>query len=81
MQRALTACRPVTPEWGPTKYNLVTLGFKGSERGSKLGPVANNCENIATLRQCLGMQSWNFRPCGSNGPRECFGTGGLSMAY
>ena len=29
----------------------VALGFKGSERGSKLSPVANNDENIASWRQ------------------------------
>ena len=29
----------------------LALGFKGSERGSKLGPVANNDENIAYTAQ------------------------------
>ena len=30
---------------GPTRCTPVALGFKGSEWGSKLGPVANNSEN------------------------------------
>ena len=42
---------------GPTRCTTVALGFKRSERGSKYGPVANNCENIARGRQSLGMQS------------------------
>ena len=37
---------------GPTRCTLAALGFKGSETGSKLGPVANNGENIASGRQC-----------------------------
>ena len=49
---------------GPTRCSPVALGFKGSERGSKLGPVANNGENIARGRQNLGMRSRNFRHCG-----------------
>ena len=49
---------------GPTRCSFVALGFKGSERGSKLGPVANNGENIARGRQSLGMRSRNFRHCG-----------------
>ena len=49
---------------GPTKCTPVALGFKGSERGSKLGPVANNGENIASGRQSLGMRPRNLRPCG-----------------
>ena len=40
---------------GPTRCTLVALGFKGSERGSKLGPVANNGENISSGRQSLEM--------------------------
>ena len=40
---------------GPTRCTLVALGFKGSVRGSKLGPVANNGENIASRRQSLEM--------------------------
>ena len=40
---------------GPTRCTLVALGFKRSERGSKLGPVANNGENIASVRQSLEM--------------------------
>ena len=42
----------------------VALGFKGSERGPKLGPVANNDGNIANGRQSLVMRSRNLRPCG-----------------
>ena len=30
---------------------IVALGFKGSERGSKFGPVANNSESIAYTAQ------------------------------
>ena len=48
----------------PTRLTPVALGFKGSERGSKLGPVANNSENIAIGRQSLGMRPRNLRPCG-----------------
>ena len=46
MQRAMSACRPGTPKWD-LLGEPVALGFKGSERGSKLGPVAKNGENIA----------------------------------
>ena len=49
---------------GPTRCTLVALGFKGSEWASKLGPVANNGENIASERQSLGMQPRNRGPCG-----------------
>ena len=49
---------------GLTRCSPVALGFKGSERGSKLRPVANNGENIARGRQSLGMRSRNFRHCG-----------------
>ena len=49
---------------GPTRCTPVALGFKGSEWGSKLGPVANNSENIASGRQSLGMRPRNLRPCG-----------------
>ena len=49
---------------GPTRCTLVALGFKGSEWGSKLGPVANNGENIASRMQSLGMRTWNLRPYG-----------------
>ena len=49
---------------GPTRCTPVALGFKGSEWGSKLGPVANNGENIATGRQILGMRPRNLRPYG-----------------
>ena len=49
---------------GPTRCTPVALGFKGSERGSKLGPIANNGENIASGRHSLGMRPRNLRPCG-----------------
>ena len=49
---------------GPTVCTPVAFGFKGSERGSKLGPVANDRENIASGRQSLGMRPRNLRPCG-----------------
>ena len=49
---------------GPTRCTPVALGFKGSEWGSKLGPVANNGENIASGRESLGMRPRNLRPCG-----------------
>ena len=48
----------------PTRCTPVALGFKGSEWGSKLGPVASNSENIACGRQSLGMRPRNLRPCG-----------------
>ena len=47
-----------------TRCTSVALGFKGSEWGSKLGPVANNSENIASGRQSLGMRPRNLRSCG-----------------
>ena len=40
---------------GPTRCTPVALSYKGSEGGSKLGPVANNGKNIASGRQSLGM--------------------------
>ena len=49
---------------GPTRCSSVAIDFKGSERGSKLGPVVNNGENIASGRQSLGMRPRNVRPCG-----------------
>ena len=49
---------------GPTRCTLVALGFKGSEWGSKFGPVANNDENIACGRQNMGMRLRNLRPYG-----------------
>ena len=49
---------------GPTRCTPVALGFKGSEGGSELDPVANNRENISNGRQSLGMQTRNLRPCG-----------------
>ena len=49
---------------GPSRCTPVALGLKGSELGSKLGPVANNSENIASGRQSLGMPPRNLRPCG-----------------
>ena len=45
---------------GSTKCTPVALGFKGSERGSNLGPVDNNGENIASGRQRLGMRPRNL---------------------
>ena len=42
----------------------VALDFKESERGVKVGPAANNGENIASGRQSLVMRSRNLRPCG-----------------
>ena len=32
---------------GPTTCTSVALNYKGSEEGSKLGPVAKNDKNIA----------------------------------
>ena len=46
---------------GPTRCTSVALGFKGSEWGSKLGPVANNGENIVSGRESLGMRPRNLR--------------------
>ena len=48
----------------PTRCTTVALCFKGSEWGSKLGPVANNSENIASGRQRLGMRPRKLPPCG-----------------
>ena len=53
---------------GHPRCTLVALGLKGSERGSKLGPVANNGENIASRRQSLGMCLGTFDIVGGNGP-------------
>ena len=52
---------------GSTRYTLVALGFKGSERGSKLGPVANNGEHIASGRQSLEMCLGIFDLMGATG--------------
>ena len=65
MQRALSACRPGTPKWG-LPCTPVALGFTGSESvcvggGLKLGPVANNGENITSGRQSLEMRLRNLR--------------------
>ena len=49
---------------GPSRCTPVALGFKESESGSKLGPVANNGENIASGRESLGMLPRYLRPCG-----------------
>ena len=49
---------------GPTRCASVALGFKGSERMSILGSVANNGENIGSGMQSLGMRRRNLRPCG-----------------
>ena len=48
----------------PTRFTPFALGFKGSELGSKLGPVVNNSENTASGRQSLGMRPRNLRSCG-----------------
>ena len=46
-------------------YDLLGVpAFKESEMGSKLGPVANNVENIASRRQSLWMQPRNLWACG-----------------
>ena len=47
----------------PTTCTTVALGFKGSEWGSTLDPVASNSENIASGKQSLGMRPRNLRPC------------------
>ena len=65
---------------GPTRCTLVALGFKGSERGSKLGPVANNGENIASGRQSLEMCLWIFDLMGGNGPCQHVGLGSRNGA-
>ena len=62
---------------GLTRCPLFALGFKGSERVSKLGPVANNGENIASGRQSLGMCLGIFDLVGGNGPCQYVGLGGL----
>ena len=56
---------------GPTRCSPLLLGFKGSERGSKLGPVASGRQSLVmrprNLRwggQSLGMRSRTFRHCG-----------------
>ena len=46
----------------------VAFGFKGPERGSKWGPVVNNCENIASEKQRLGMRLRNLRVWEATGP-------------
>ena len=45
-------------------YTPVSFGFKGSELGSKLGPVASNGENIASIKESLGMRPRILGPCG-----------------
>ena len=62
---------------GPTRCTLVALGFNGSERVSKLGPVANNGENIASGSQSLWMCLGVFDIVGGNGPCQHVGLGGL----
>ena len=66
---------------GPTRCTPVALGFKGSEWGSKLGPVANNGENIVSGRESLGCGLGIFDLAGGNRPPEYVGNGRLSMAY
>ena len=41
----------------PTRCTPVALSFMGSERGSKLGLVANNGENIASERHAASESS------------------------
>ena len=67
--------------YGPTRCTPVALSYKGSEGGSTLGPVGNNCKNIASGRQSFGMLPRTFQPFGRQGSPEYFGNGGLSMAY
>ena len=74
MQQALSACRP-------TRCTLVALGFNGSERVSKLGPVANNGENIDSGKQSLGMCLGVFDLVGCNGPCQHVGLGHLNGAF
>ena len=62
---------------GPTRCILVVLGLKWSERGSKLGRVANNDENIASRRQSLEMCLGIFDLMEGNGPCQHVGLGGL----
>ena len=49
---------------GLTTCTSVAFGFKGSERGSKLVPVATDGENVASGEQSLGMRPRNLRHCG-----------------
>ena len=49
---------------GPTSCVPVALGFKGSESGSNVGPVASNGENTVSGRESLGIRPRNLRPCG-----------------
>ena len=66
MQRALSACRPGTPKWSLLSVHpfLWVLRDQKGGGGSKLGPVANNGENIASGRQSLGMRPRNRRSYG-----------------
>ena len=52
------------PCMGPIRCIPVALSYKGSEGGSKLGPVANNGKNVVSGRQSLWILPRNFRPCG-----------------
>ena len=52
------------PYMMPSRCNSVALSYKGTEGGSKLGPVANNGKNIASGRQSWWMLPRNFRTCG-----------------
>ena len=66
---------------GPTRCTVVALGFKGSEMGSKLGPVANNGENKATGRQSWEMCRGIFDLVGGNRPCQHVGLGRRNGAY
>ena len=46
----------------PFRCIPVALSYKGSEGGSKLGPIDKNGDNIACWRQSLGMLPRNFQP-------------------
>ena len=48
---------------------------------SKLDPVANYGENIASGRQTLGMCLGTLDHVGSNGPCQHVGLGGLNGVY
>ena len=62
VQQALSACRPGTPERGLLGVPHFDFAFKGSERSSKLGPVANNGENIVYTAQ-VGLHDLGHTAC------------------
>ena len=51
MQRALSACRPGTPEWGLLGVPPLLWVLRGQKGASMLGPVVNNGENISYTAQ------------------------------